>query len=98
MGFGGFTAIFGGSGGLLGGLIYPDGALFAPLEVFYITKIGSKYYKMVQLAKLHWVRITDQIWEIWTPLGALKGHFVSKSRPFGTQIVQNLAFRPLKRS
>ena len=51
VGFGGFKAIFGGSGGLLGGLIYPDGAIFAPLEVFYITKIGFKYHKMVPLGQ-----------------------------------------------
>ena len=64
--------IFGGSGGLLGGLIYPDGAIFAPLEVFHMTKIGSKFHKMVQLAKLHWVRITDPIWDILDPFRGLQ--------------------------
>ena len=82
VGFGGFKGIFGGSGGLLGGLIYPDGAIFAPLEVFYMTKIGSKFHKMVQLAKLHWVRITDPIWDIWTPLGAFKRPFFEQIKPF----------------
>ena len=60
------------AGGLLGGLIYPDGAIFAPLGVFYMTKIGSKFHKMVQLAKLHWVRITDPIWDILDPFRGLQ--------------------------
>ena len=72
---GGSKEFLRGSGGLLGGLIYPDGAIFAPLEVYHMTKIGSKFHKMVQLAKLHWVRITDPIWDIWTPLGAFKRPF-----------------------
>ena len=74
--------MLGGSGGLLGGLIYPDGAIFAALEVFYMTKSGSKFHRMVQLAKLHWVRITDPIWDIWTPLGAFKRPFFEQIKPF----------------
>ena len=68
----GIQVILGGSRGLLEGLIYPDGAIFAPLEVFYMTKIGSKFHKMVQLAKLHWVRITDPIWDILDPFRGLQ--------------------------
>ena len=67
VGFGVFKAIFGGSGGLQGGQLYHDGALFAPLEVLYSTKIGSKYHIMVQLAKPHWVRITDPMLDLWDP-------------------------------
>ena len=59
VGFEGFIVTLGGLGGLQGGLFYLDGALFAPLEVLYSTKIGSKYHIMVQLAKPHRVRITD---------------------------------------
>ena len=55
----GIQGILGGSGGLQGGQLDPNGALFAPREVLYSTKIGSKYHIMVQLAKPHWVRITD---------------------------------------
>ena len=36
----------GGSGGSRGGLIYPCRALFAPLEVFYGTRFGSKGHTM----------------------------------------------------
>ena len=63
----GIQGILGGSGGLQGGQLYPDGALFAPLEVLYSTKIGSKYHIMVQLAKPHWVRITDPMLDLWDP-------------------------------
>ena len=34
---GGSKEFLRGSGGLLGGLIYPEGAIFAALEVFYMT-------------------------------------------------------------
>ena len=67
VGFEGFKGTLGGLGGLQGGLFYLDGALFAPLEVLYSTKIGSKYHIMVQLAKPHRVRIVDPILELLDP-------------------------------
>ena len=41
MGFGGVQGGFGGSGGVWGGLFYPNRAHFAPLEVLYGTRFGS---------------------------------------------------------
>ena len=67
VGFGGSKVFWGGRGGLQGGQLYPDGALFAPQEVLYSTKIGSKYHIMVQLTKPQWVRITDPILDLWDP-------------------------------
>ena len=40
-------------GGFWGGLFYPKGARFAPLEVFYYTRFGSKHNIMVQLANVY---------------------------------------------
>ena len=50
MGFGG---VQGGFGGIWGGLFYPYRAHFAPLEVLYSTRFGSKHYIMVQLANVY---------------------------------------------
>ena len=37
----------------------PYRTLLAPLEVFYGKRFGSKHHTLVQLAKIHWVGITD---------------------------------------
>ena len=37
---------------------------------------------MVQLAKVYWVGITDPFMDLWAPLGAPKGPFMSKSSRF----------------
>ena len=53
-GFGGFGRDhrgFWGVYGIQGGLLYPYKTLFAPLEVLYGTRFGSKHHIMVQLAK-----------------------------------------------
>ena len=47
----GFWGDLGGSQGSRGGLLYPYTALFAPLEVLYGTRFGSKHHIMVQLYK-----------------------------------------------
>ena len=58
-GLGGSRGVWRGLGGSRGGLLYPYRALFAPLEVKYSTRFGSKHYIMVQLANVYWVSITD---------------------------------------
>ena len=58
-GLGGSRGVWRGLGGPRGGLLYPYRALFAPLEVEYGTRLGSKHYIMVQLASVYWVSITD---------------------------------------
>ena len=47
----GFWGDLGGSQGSRGGLLYPYTALFAPLDVLYGTRFGSKHHIMVQLDK-----------------------------------------------
>ena len=53
--------------GLFGGVsgVYPYTALFAPLEVLYGTRFGSKHHIMVQLDKLFWPSITDPVLDLW---------------------------------
>ena len=58
-GFEGAWGCFGGSGWVKGGLLDPYRALFAPLEVLYGTRFGSKHHMMVQLARVIRVGITD---------------------------------------
>ena len=53
MSFGEFKGVLGGSGGVWGGLFYPYRTHFAPLEVLYSTRFGSKHYLMVQLANVY---------------------------------------------
>ena len=48
-GFEGVWACFGGSRWVKGGLLDPYRTLFAPLEVLYGTRFGSKHHIMVQL-------------------------------------------------
>ena len=67
-GFEGAWACFGGSRWVKGGLLDPYRALFAPLEVEYGTRLGSKHYIMVQLANVYWVSITDPFLVYWGPL------------------------------
>ena len=55
MGFGGVRGALAGSGGLF----YPYRAHFAPLEVLYGTRFGSKHHMMVQLAHVRKEGITD---------------------------------------
>ena len=66
-GFEGVCGCFGGSRGVKGGLFDPYMALFAPLEVFYSTRFGTKHYIMVQLAKVYWVSITDSFLDLSGP-------------------------------
>ena len=68
-GSGGFKGGLEGSGGSRGGLLYPYRALFAPLEVEYGKRFGSKHYIMVQLENLYWVGITDPFLAYWGPFG-----------------------------
>ena len=48
-GFEGVWASFKGSWWVKGGLLDPYRALFAPLEVLYGTRFGSKHHMVVQL-------------------------------------------------
>ena len=45
-------SFWGGSGGVQRGLLFSQKANFAPLEVLYGTRFGSKYYIIVKLALL----------------------------------------------
>ena len=62
-GHGGFWGVY----GIQGGLLYPYLTLFAPLEVLYGTRFGSKHHIMVQLAKIHWVGISDPFLDLRGP-------------------------------
>ena len=48
-GHGGFWGVY----GIQGGLLYPYLTLFAPLEVLYGTRFGSKHHIMVQLSNVY---------------------------------------------
>ena len=72
-GFEGVWACFGGSRWVKGGLLDPYRALFAPLEVLYGTRFGSKHHMMVQLAHVNRVGITDPFPDLWShPRGSQK--------------------------
>ena len=49
------------------GLLDPYSALFAPLEVLYGTRFGSKHHIMAQLANMYRVGITDPYLDLWGP-------------------------------
>ena len=66
-GFWGGLEVLRGLGGSRGCLLYPYMAHFAPLEVEYSTRFGSKHYIMVQLANVYWVSITDPFMAYWGP-------------------------------
>ena len=66
-GFKGVWGCFGGSGWAKGGLLDPYRALFAPLEVLYGTRFGSKHHIMVQLAHVNRVGIADPFPDLWNP-------------------------------
>ena len=55
-----------------GGLLDPYGALFAPLEVLYGTRFGSKHYIMAQLANVYRGGTTDPFLDFLAPVGAPK--------------------------
>ena len=55
-GLGGFRGV---KGGQMGVCLTPHRELFAPLEVLYGTRFGSKHHMMVQLAHVNRVGITD---------------------------------------
>ena len=57
--FEGVCGCFGGFRWVKGGLLDPYRMLFAPLEVLYGTRFGSKHHMMVQLAHVRKVGITD---------------------------------------
>ena len=71
IGFGGvsreFGGVLGGSRGVKGGLLDPYRTLFAPLEVLYGTRFGSKHHIMVQLAHVNRVGIADPFPDLWNP-------------------------------
>ena len=71
IGFGGvsreFGGVLGGSRGVKGGLLDPYRTLFAPLEILYATRFGSKHHKMVQLSNIYRVVITDPLLDILGP-------------------------------
>ena len=85
-GFGIFFRVFGGVWGGLGGsrwvkvcLLDFYRMLFAPLEVLYGTRFGSKHHMMVQLAHIRKVGITDPFSSpLEPPQGFPKGHYMSK--------------------
>ena len=52
-GFWGLKGVLGGSGGVQRGLLFSQKANFAPLEVLYGTRFGSKHYIMVQLTNVY---------------------------------------------
>ena len=54
-----FLGVFWGSRGVKGCLLDPYRTLFAPPEVLYGTRFGSKHHLLVQLAHLCRVGITD---------------------------------------
>ena len=67
IGFRGVWGCFAGSRWVKGGLLDPYRALFAPLEVLYGTRIGSKHHIMVQLAHVNRVGIADPFPDLWNP-------------------------------
>ena len=80
-------------------MLEPSGILFAPLEVLYSTRFGSKHHIMVQLAHFNKVDITDPFPDLWSPpRGAHKATISANKAPLRRQIVLNLAFWPLKSS
>ena len=72
----------GGSGGSRGGLIYPCRALFAPLEVFYGTRFGSKHCIVVQLTNVYWVGITGPFLACWGPSGSSQRAYGRRLKSF----------------
>ena len=56
-----------GLGGSRGVLLYPFKALYAPLKVSHSTRFGSRQYKMVQLANVNKVSITEPFLAGWSP-------------------------------
>ena len=63
----GFGGVLGGSGWVKGGLLDPYRTLFAPLEVLYGTRFGSKHHMMVQLAHVNRVGTTDPFPDLQSP-------------------------------
>ena len=64
----GWFGEFGGSeGGVKGGLFDSYRALFAPLEVLYCARFGSKHHIMVQLTNGDKVVITDPFLDLLGP-------------------------------
>ena len=68
-GFKGVWGCFGGSGWAKGGLLDPYRALFAPLEVLYSTRFGSKHHMTVQLAYTYSEGISGPFVDFWGPQG-----------------------------
>ena len=86
-----------GAWGVKWGLMDPYRTLFAPLEVLYRTKFGSKYHIMVQLANVYKVGITDHFLDLSGHYqGPLKDDFMAKKAILRPQIVPNPAICPLK--
>ena len=77
--FEGVWGCFGVSRWVKGGLHDPYRILFAPLEVLYGTRFGSKHHMMVQLAHIRKVGITDPFSRpLEPPQRFPKGHYMSK--------------------
>ena len=64
------------------GLLGPNRAIFAHLDVLYGTRLGSKHHIVVQMANVSRVGITDRFLDLWGPLVAPKGPSLGKSRRF----------------
>ena len=66
-----------------GGLLDPYSALFAPLEVLYGTRFGSKHHIMAQMANMYRVGITDPYLYLWGPSGGSRRAIHEQIKPFG---------------
>ena len=83
--------------GIKRGVLDPYRAHFAPLEILYRTKFGSKHHIIVQLANVDKVDITDLFLELSGHLqGPPKDDFMAKQAILRPQIVPKLPFWTLK--
>ena len=72
----------GGSRWVKGGLFDSYRALFAPLEVLYCARFGSKHHIMVQLTNGDKVVINDPLLDLLGPQEAPKGALHEQSKLF----------------
>ena len=95
----GVQRYFGGSRGAPRGSILPRWSTFCPSGSLVQHQ---NWFQVPHNGSTGQASPSMHHWPNFGTLGPFKGppkdHFVSKSSPIGTQIVQNLAFRPLKRS
>ena len=79
-GFKGVLGCFGWSGWAKGGLLDPYRTLFAPLEVLYSTRFGSKHHIMAQLVNIYRVGITDQFLDLCSTSGGSQTAVITANR------------------